>query len=1046
MTPSPSASQSASGTVSADRPWDDPALVSRGRLPMSALRHRATDVGMERLELDGTWAFELFATPEAAFALPHDVSPASELQVPGAWTLQDFDDVRSVDARPHYTNVQMPWPDLPPHPPAANPTGVHQRTFVVPDEWEGRRIVLHVGAAESVLVASVNGVEVGVSKDSHLAAEFDVTALVRPGEPGVVRLTVVTWSDATFIEDQDQWWHGGITRSVALYSTPLVHLADVRTTAGADGRLHVHTEVEAAGGVPAGWSVRAELSGADVPLLELQGSVPPSRPVDSGPPDEAALPPGIDVRSPRARWVLSLAAAGVLDDSEQGRQDRALADAVQQVRAPLGMGRVALEGVVPGVLPWTPETPHLHELLVSLVDPAGEVVETTSIRVGFRTVEVVGNDLLLNGVRPMVRGINRHDFHPLSGRTLGADDLRADLLVLKRFGFNAVRTSHYPNDPALLDLADELGFMVVDEADIECHAYLHHLASDPRYLGAFVDRVSRMVRRDVNHASVIVWSLGNESGYGENHDAAAGFVRRYDPSRPLHYEGAIRFDWTSDQTASDLTCPMYPSVESIVRHAQSGLQRHPVVLCEYSHAMGNSNGTLADYWHAFETVPGLQGGFIWEMWDHGILQRLDDLRPAGLGGPAASGGVAPAGHRWAYGGDFGDEPNDGNFVADGMLFPDRTPKPAMLEHRQLSAPIRARLVDGAVRIENWLHWKDSSEFAYSWRLVTPSESTALPAVVPVLGPGESATVALPAVALPDDGSAAELVLEVTYAVARPWAAVGDPVCFARLPLRAETRPLLERVGVGPAGPVELDAEGLLVHPVLAAGPVLTLWRAPTDNDRIGGMAGAWAAAGLDRLERRLVGIEHDGPRSTVTADYSAADVLVRSTQVLTGLAGGAVLVEESVDVPASLEDLPRVGSVLRLREVPDELTWSGPRSETYPDRSAAAEPGTWTAPVGDWHTPYLRPQENGGRHGVRSIAFGDLLALELDEPRQVSVSPWSAAELAAATHPQELPATEGLVVTLDAAHRGLGTASCGPDTLAEHLVGPGTYRWSYVVR
>ena len=286
-------------------------------------------------------------------------------------------------------------------------------------------------------------------------------------------------------------------------------------------------------------------------------------------------------------------------------------------------------------------------------------------------MEIRGVDLLVNGRRVLLRGVNRHDFDQHTGRVISSESMRADLVQMKQFNFNAVRTSHYPNDPAFLDLADELGLYVIEEADIETHAFQSTLCDDSRYLAAWVSRVSRMVERDKNHPSVIAWSLGNESGYGSNHEAAAAWVRRYDPSRPLHYEGAIRFDWTSDQGVSDLTCPMYPQLASIVAHATSGRQRHPLIMCEYSHAMGNSNGTLAEHWDAIESTPGLQGGFIWEWWDHGLVQTLPD-----------------GSQRWAYGGDFGDEPNDGNFCCDGLVWPDRTPKPALFEHKQLGAPVR----------------------------------------------------------------------------------------------------------------------------------------------------------------------------------------------------------------------------------------------------------------------------------------------------------------------------------------------------------------------
>ena len=301
---------------------------------------------------------------------------------------------------------------------------------------------------------------------------------------------------------------------------------------------------------------------------------------------------------------------------------------VHRRMAPPLDGLVTWRIELPKVEPWSAEQPRLYPLRVVLRMPGGEIAEEATFRIGFRRVEIRGLDLLVNGQRVFFRGVNRHDFDQHTGRVISVESMRADLVQMKQFGFNAVRTSHYPNDPAFLDLTDELGLYVIDEADIESHAFQSTLCDDSRYLNQWVTRVSRMAERDKNHASVILWSLGNESGHGPNHEAAAAWLRRYDPSRPLHYEGAIRFDWTSDQGVSDITCPMYPPISAIVDHARSGLQRHPLIMCEFSHAMGNSNGTLAEYWDAIESTPGLQGGFIWEWWDHGLVQRLPGRHPA----------------------------------------------------------------------------------------------------------------------------------------------------------------------------------------------------------------------------------------------------------------------------------------------------------------------------------------------------------------------------------------------------------------------------------
>ncbi len=1081
------------------RPWTTPEITSWNRLPMHSVPHRAGDPGVERVELDGRWRFELFGTPEEALGASGLVT---EIAVPGSWTLEAFDDVHGVGDLPHYTNIQMPFPGRPPHPPAdRNPTGVYEREIEVPAAWSGRRIVLHVGAAESVLLVRVDGAEVGAGKDSHLASEYDLTAHLTPGSTSTLRLTVVKWSDASYIEDQDEWWHGGITRSVFLYATAPVHLAHVHVVADVStpdaapvgaplvegatvtGRLRVDVHVGAPGDdVPAGWSASIRLPG-EGDEVTATAPVPPSAPVDSA--GAAGDSPGLP--SVQAGRIQYLRAAG----AELSAEDAALGSRLEQFRRPLGMGRLRLEAEVPGVRPWSAELPQLYDLEVTLHGPDGEAVERATYRIGFRRVEIVGNDLLVNGVRVMLRGVNRHDFDPLRGRTISPQRFRDDLAVMKWFGFNAVRTSHYPNDPALLDAADELGLFVIDEADIECHAYAHHVADMPEYTAAFVDRVARMVRRDVNHPSVILWSLGNESGYGANHDAAAGWVRREDPTRPLHYEGAIMFDWTGPQTASDITCPMYPTIESLVAHATNGTQRHPVILCEYSHAMGNSNGNLADYWQAFESTPGLQGGFIWEFWDHGILQRLTGDQADGdrVGPPATrtaplpelpGTGLPPEGYRWAYGGDFGDEPNDGNFVADGMVFPDRSPKPAMHEHRALASPVRILPGDDpagaprAVVLENRQDVRDLSWLRAEWFLFSdgpdrPGVATSVPAELPDLPAGGTARLEVPAELLAqvaadaDPEAEAWLSLRLYAAEATARAPQGALVAEQQVPLRAERRDLRARAGVGAAPAAAaaarelVDGDGLLVHPALASAPRLALWRAPTDNDRIGGMARRWAELGLDRLERRLVGVEESDASIVVTADVVPdAGPVVRHTQTLTPLDGGAVLVEETAVVPEGLRDLPRVGSVFEVSaQVPASwVRWfGGGPFESYPDRRTAAVVGLHTAPLEDLFTPYVRPQESGGRNGVRWFAVGEQgssgeasLRVHLDEPRQVSITRYRAHDLATATHSDQLVPRPEVVVHVDAAHRGLGTASCGPDTLPEYLLGPGEYHWSYVLR
>jgi beta-galactosidase len=1000
--------------------WENPELISLHRLPMHAVPH------VDRLELDGTWQFELL---ERADAEPSGTW--REINVPGVWTMQDTFD------KPHYTNVQMPFGGEPPHVPEANPTGIYERTFELPESWAGRRIVLQVGAAESLLVVHVNGVEVGLSKDSHLAAEFDLTEVVTSGT-NTVRFRVIKWSDTTFIEDQDQWWHGGVTRSVFLYTTAKIHLAEIKAIGGltpdlATGTLDFRAEVGFAGVDPEpGWIVEATVGepGDQVATIRAEALV-----TDHGPDGTTLAQRNVIARH---------AYGGQLTEDESNVEWPALE---RRIARPLD-GLVTWQIEIPGIRPWSAEVPSLYPLTVVLRSPAGEVVEQVHLRIGFRRVEVRGLELLLNGQAVLLHGVNRHDFDQFNGRSPSRESIRADLVQMKQFGFNAVRTSHYPNDPALVELCDELGLYVISEADIESHAFWASLCEDPRYLSAWVSRVSRMAIRDKNHPSIILWSLGNESGYGDNHDAAAGWLRRYDSSRPLHYEGALRFEWWSKQTVSDITCPMYPPIEGIVAHATNGTQLHPLIMCEYSHAMGNSNGTLAEYWDAIESTPGLQGGFIWEWWDHGLVQTLADGT-----------------QRWAYGGDFGDQPNDGNFCLDGLVFPDRTPKPALWEHRHLAAPVRisgapSDLAAGRVTITNRQYVRDLGWLAATWELATESGTLASGDVeLPEIGPRASSTVAL--AGWPDSerlaSTEAWLTLRFRTPVELAWAPAGFEVCAAQLPVGSAPA----ATGAAPAGAsaptdanaqaIQVDASGLLVHPLLAAPPALSLWRAPTDNDRIGGMGAQWVERGLDRLTRTLDSIDRDGSTVVVRSTYlGSASVAASHTQRLSPLAGSGVRIEEEVEIPAELTDLARVGTVLETAAGLEQITWfgAGPH-ETYPDRKRAGLLGRWQGSVEEQAVRYARPQENGGHADVRWLelrdAAGGGLRLALDAPSQVSATHFRATDLDQARHDVELKPVAGTVVQLDAAHRGLGTASCGPDTLPEYLVGPGSYRWAWTL-
>lgn len=948
------------------------------------LRH----IGGNHMTLDGQWAFQLVDTPDApAFG------PWRDMPVPSLWTMQGTSDV------PHYTNIRMPFPEQPPQTPAVNPTGVYERDFEVPDTWAGQRIVLRVGGFEGRLRVWVNHVFMGEASDGRLAADFAITEMLREGS-NRLHLRVSKWSATTFIEDQDQWWHGGISREVLLFATPATHVSQLYVTPGLDGQggtLRVRGQIDYANGhvVPDHDVV------IRIPALGLAASVP----VSSGQADATIS----DAENALAvAWERS-------EFADEGAPSH-VADIVRR-REPAMAGAFDTTIPVLGIEPWSAETPRLYDLIVEHAD-GSSVSEAFRMRVGFRRVEVVGVQVLVNDAPVTIHGVNRHDFHPVTGRVLTYDDMRQDLLELKRWNVNAIRTSHYPNHPALLELADELGFYVVEEANLESHAHMHSLCDDPRYLSEFVQRVSRMVQRDVHHACVILWSLGNESGYGANHAAAAAWVRHFDPTRPLHYEGAIRGDWSKGHAASDVICPMYPSIAAIVRHATSGRQDRPLIMCEYSHAMGNSNGNLREYWEAIEQHPGLQGGFIWEMWDHG----LDQLTPDGR-------------LRSAYGGDFGELVHDGNFCCDGLFSPRRDAKPAMHEFKAIAAPVRLRHVEGErFELHNRQWFVGTEDFDLEWEAWLCNGDRVRGGIpCPAVAPRSSGQVCIPV------SEALLLTLRVVQRSATPWATAGAEVAWDQFSFGD-----VDAVA-GLALATLTRGRQLPVDDELVRCAEISLWRAPTDNDRFGGIADRWQQWGLRELNVVAQEESEEGGITIVRRVLQTAAGIPIPHERRIRRETGAVHVTERIVLPECLDDVARVGTALLL-PMPQRVSWFGRGAhETYPDRHWAPL-GAWDCALEQLQTAYLRPQENGGRSDVHwmSLETGSAAWLvESDTPCQMSVSPYGDAQLADVGHADELVPEPTATVHLDALHRGLGTASCGPDTLPQYRIPAGVHVWSW---
>ncbi len=989
--------------------WTSPETTSVNRLPMLNIGHLMT------ISLDGEWDFQLLSNPSE--------EPSKRWQsipVPGLWTMVNGD--QPFGDKPIYTNVQMPFPDLPPNVPSENPTGIYQRDFLVPTSWEGKRVVLSLGGFESVAIISINGNEVGVAKDSRLASEFDITNYLRASS-NRIQIKVVKWSDATFIEDQDQWWHGGITRSVKLYATENVFIERFYTTTSLEKDNKTGT-----------LSIRAHINSikeTDIANYKLRIKVAGVK----GASKSISV-----IRKNAPQWTEKSAAEQAAGDDYfqgnywQGNMSKTKYEAFLATE-PIIPGPVEVTFKVPNIQPWSAESPKLYDLEIELVDPTGQVVEVTSQKIGFRRIEVIGNQFLVNGQPIIFYGINRHDFHPVTGRVLDRDYMRQDLLELKRWNFNAVRTSHYPNDPAFLDLCDELGFYVIGEANIESHAFQNTLCNDQAYLNAWVDRVARMIQRDIHHPSVVMWSLGNESGAGLNHRAAAAYARNFDSSRPLHYEGAIRGNWTINHDLTDVVCPMYPSISAIISYAKSKKADRPLIMCEYSHAMGNSNGTISEYWEAIHSLDGLQGGFIWEMWDHGLTQTLED-------------GTV----RSAYGGDYGETKHDGNFVCDGMFFANRTPKPALQEFRQIASPLEFKAKNaktGRFEIFNKQFFVDTRGFKVRYEITLNGKVViASDLKLPNLKPRTKATIQIPSKILKSGSGAGERFINFTveHSLSTPWAHTGTEIATYQFALPSKPLPKPKSAKLRDD---LVTQDGLIKFPSALVAPQLTLWRAPTDNDLIGHISEKWDEWGLRELVKTNCQITRRSSNIKIVNTWkTGSGIKIKHEQLIESVQDG-LKVSETVQLPKELSDIARIGTNFELAGELNQYTYFGTGPfETMPDR-AIGKIHRWSSTVSDQYVPYVKPQENGGHVGVRWFTLSNQtnhgIYLQLDKPRMVTVTPFRSTELADATHDVFLKPSGNTIVTIDAIQRGVGTASCGPDTLPKYKIKPGTYKWSWTL-
>jgi beta-galactosidase len=1010
--------------------WRDPEVIAVNREPARAYfvpfetaeLARQADPGQSAFHqsLDGAWKFSWAPSPTERIVDFHDpeydVSGWAEIPVPSNWERQGY-------GKPHYVNVDYVFPANEPVVPLEdNPVGSYRREFVIPEHWQGREIYLRFGAVNSGLYVWINGEFLGYSEDSKLPAEFNITSLARPGS-NVIAAEVYQWTSGSYLEDQDFWSISGIERSVELFAQPASHIRDYFARTSLDDAMRdgiLDLDVQLAG----------DADGMSVHYSLLDGA--------------------------------EVLASGSAADS--------LAEASFAARPP-------------AVEPWSAETPRLYGLLIELKNASGQTVEAVYDEIGFRRVEVVAGRLLVNGKAVTLRGVNRHEHHPVTGRSLDLETMETDIGLLKRLNFNAVRTSHYPNDPRWYELADRYGIYLVDEANIESHAYMgrgkeegpeHWLGNKPYFYAAHLARVSRMVERDKNHPSVILWSLGNEAGLGKAFEDAAAGVKRRDPTRVVSYEGTGQTEGHDPRGFIDIYTPMYDRVAEM----QDYLDRNPqkaIILYEYAHAMGNSLGGFKEYWDLIWSEPMAQGGFIWDWVDQTFLEYSAEGVPY-----------------WAYGGDFDEGRNDGNFLANGIVQPDRSLNPHAFEAKKVMQPVAITARDlerGEFRVENRHDFIDLSGLAFSWTIEEDGVEIAAGRIAELntqAGDSEAVHPDLPAPAAQPGREYFLVIRARAKSGYQPLVPAGEVVAWEQfqLPWKTAAR---ERPAAEPeseSGLTVQDTDGLIR--VRGAGFEIAIdrangylvsyawngiefiesplqphfWRAPNDNDvgaRIPAALGVWKRMADTRV---LEGIEINdtaqGQASiAVSAVYAGGKLRYRTTYSIH--ASGEVVVDNKVEpVAGDLPEFYRIGMTMTVPGAFDGLRWfgRGPH-ESYSDRKTGAAVGLYEGRVADQFHDYSRPQETGNKVDVRWLAVrrpdGTGLALIGQPLLSVTALPFPYADLdyypGEQRHGADLVPKDLTTLNIDLAQMGLGgDNSWGFWPLEKYRLPPGPYAYSFRLR
>ncbi len=911
------------------------------------------------------------------------------INVPSNWEMEGF-------GTPIYTNIAYPFPANPPHVGEDVPVGTYRKTFTLPNHWQEKEIILHFGSISGLAEVYLNGKKVGMSKVAKSQAEFNITPYLVAGE-NLLAVQVFRWHDGSYLEDQDMWRLSGIERDVFLFAQPKTTIWDFFITADLDDRYE------------------QGLFEAEITLRHFMKSA-----------------------FGKGKVNVSL-----LDKSGQSIYEKT----VPFTKGTDSIPSIKVSGTVSKPLKWSAEHPNLYDCVITLLDDAEQIVAVASSKVGFRKVEIKNAQLHINGMPILVKGVNRHEHNERTGHVISSESMRKDIEMMKKFNINAVRNSHYPNHPMWYKLCDQYGIYLVDEANIETHGMgaewqgwfdkAKHPAYRPEWKAAHIDRAHRLVERSKNHPSIVIWSLGNECGNGSVFFEMYKWIKQRDNTRLVQSEQA------GEAENTDIVAPMYPGMQSIWNYAKATDKTRPYIMCEYAHAMGNSTGNFQDLWDIILQYPHLQGGFIWDWMDQGILTYSEDNTPY-----------------WAYGGDLGSYslPNDENFCANGLISPNWTPHPGLFEVRKVYQNVLFKEVDlatGKINVQNLFDFTDLSAYSFHWEWVVDGEKIEQKDFTLSLSPHQQKTIQLDMPTVQSDKECFLNVYALTkeskdmlpagHEIAREQFKIsGDfftnqQLSQGKLEVTQEEGKLKFKSG-NINGEFDTDNGqltwlGIDNQRVLQHYPSPYFWRAPTDNDfgnHMPAHLGIWRSVHESRKVKQVTVGDQTAEGISIVVTYELTGIQVPYTVAYLVQNDGSVRVTATMDMEGrDLPELPRYGMRMVLPAQYSQLSYYGRGPwENYIDRYTASFMGIYNDDVANQYIgAYMRPQESGNKIDVRWLKLtngqGKGIRITGQQPISFSAINHSVEDLDPGLtkkqqHPHELKPGNAVFLHVDLKQRGVG--------------------------